>query len=65
MKEFDERKAIVPDRVLGYILKEYRQEMAELIHDIIECSLKTETIPKEWKRFYIMPMYKNGRKKTT
>ena len=28
MKKLDEKKAIGPDRVSGYILKEYRQEMA-------------------------------------
>ena len=33
MKELDERKAIGPDGVSGYILKECRQEMAEPIHD--------------------------------
>ena len=41
MKEVDERKAIGPDGVSGYILKECRQQMAEPIHDIIECSIKT------------------------
>ena len=34
MKELKERKAIGPDEVSGYILKECRQEMAEPIHDI-------------------------------
>ena len=34
----------------GYILEECRQEMAALIHDIIECSLKTGKNP------YIMKM---------
>ena len=35
MKELDERKEIGPDGISGYIFKECRQEMAELIHDII------------------------------
>ena len=39
MKELGERKAIGPDGVSGCILKECRQEMAEPIHDIIECSI--------------------------
>ena len=60
MKELDEREAIGPDGVLGYILKECRQEMAEPFHDIIECSIQTEKVPKEWKRADIMPIYKNG-----
>ena len=34
MKELDEKKAIGPDGVSGYILKEGSQEMAEPIHSI-------------------------------
>ena len=59
MKELDERKAIGPDGVSGYILKECRQEMGVPIHDIIECSIKTGKVPKEWKRADIKPIYKN------
>ena len=62
MKELDERKAIRPDEVSGYILKECRQEMAESIHDIFECSIKTGKVPKKWRRADIMPIYKNGNK---
>ena len=62
MKELDERKVIVPNGVSGYILKECRQEMAELIDDIIECSIKTGKVPKEWKRADVMPIYKNVNK---
>ena len=51
-----------PDVVSGHILKECRQEMAEPIH-IIECLIKTEKVPKEWKRANIMPIYKNGSEK--
>ena len=50
MKELDDKKAIGSDGVSGYILKECRQEMAEPIHDIIECSSRTGKVPKEWKR---------------
>ena len=50
MKELDKRKAIGPDGASGYILKECRQKMAEPIHDIIECSIKTAKVPKEWKK---------------
>ena len=62
MKEFDERKAIGPDEVSGCILNECKQEMAESFHDIIECSIKTGKVPKEWKRADIMPIFKNGNK---
>ena len=60
--ESDERKAIGPDRVSGYILKGCRREMSEPIHDVIQCSLKTGKVPKEWKRADIMPIYKHGNK---
>ena len=59
MKELDERKAIGPDGVSGYMLNKCRQEMAEPINDIIECSLKTGKFPKEWKRADIMIIFKN------
>ena len=62
MKELDEKKIIGPGGVSGYILKQCRQEMAEPIHDIIECSLKTRKVPKEWKRVAIMLIYKNENK---
>ena len=63
MKELDERKAIGPDEVSGDILMECRQEMAEPIHDIIECSIKTGKVPEEWKRANTMTIYRNGKKK--
>ena len=47
MKELDEKKAIGPDGVSEYILKECRQKMTEPIHDIIECSIKIGKVPKE------------------
>ena len=36
--------------------------MAKPIHDIIECSINAEKVPKEWKRIDIMPISKNGNK---
>ena len=61
-KTLDERKVIEPNGVLEYILKECRQELAEPIHDIIECSIKTGKFSKAWKRAEIMPIDKNGNK---
>ena len=58
MKELNERQTIGPDRASGYILKKCRQEMDEPIHDIIECSIKTGKVPKEWNR----AVYKNENK---
>ena len=49
MKQLDEKKAIGPDGVSRYILKKCRQEVAEPIYDIIECSIKTVKSPKKGK----------------
>ena len=62
MKELDEIILIGPGGVPGYILKECRQEMVELIQDIIACSIKTGKVLKEWKRVDIMPICKTGNK---
>ena len=35
--------------------------MAEPVHDIILCSIKTGEVRQEWKRADIMPIYKNGK----
>ena len=61
-KRLDERKAISPDRISGYILKACRQKMAEPIHDIIECFIKTGEVPQEWKKADAMPIYRKGYK---
>ena len=62
MKELDEKKAIGSDGVSGNILKECRQDMAEPIHDIIECSIRTRKVSKEWRRADIEPIYNNRNK---
>ena len=60
IKELEKRKTIGPDSVSGYMLKKCRQEMdVPVFFYIIECSLKTGTVPKEWKKADIMLIYKN------
>ena len=61
MKELDERKALGPDGVSGYSLKECRQEMAEPIYYISVFS-KQEKVPIESVRTYMILIYKNGSK---
>ena len=55
MKKLDERKTIGPDGVSGYILKD----------DVIECSIKTGKVLKDWKRADIMPIYEKWKKRRT
>ncbi len=62
LEELDTRKAMGPDEVNGWILKECREELEEPIWEIINSSLKEGKVPKEWKRANIVPLYKGGNK---
>ena len=48
MKELDEKKTIGQEGISGSILKECRQEMRYSNHYLIECSLKTGKVTKNW-----------------
>ena len=61
--ELEERKAVGPDGVSGYILKECRNELVRPIYDIIKCSITTGTVPKEWRRAEVDPIYKSGERR--
>ncbi|XP_050692945.1 uncharacterized protein LOC126983856 [Eriocheir sinensis] len=60
--ELEEGKAVGPDGVSGFMLKECRNELVGPIYDIIRCSIKTGTVPREWKRAEVVPIYKSGKK---
>lgn len=60
--ELEEGKAVGPDGVSGYILKKCRDELIVPIYDIIRCSVATGTVPNEWRRAEVVPIYKSGRK---
>ena len=62
LEKIDTRKAMGPDGVNGWILKECREQLEEPIWDIITSSLKEGKVPKEWKRANIVPIYKSGNK---
>ena len=61
-EKLDIRKAMGPDGVSKWILKECREELVEVVWDIISTSLMKGTVPKEWKRANIVPIYKGGKK---
>ena len=58
----DGNKVIGPDRVLGHILKECREELIDPIYNILKYSIETREVPKEWKRADVIPIYKGGSK---
>ena len=62
MEELEEGKAMGPDGVSSNILKACREELVEPIYDIIKYSLVSGTVPVEWKRAEVVPIYKSGKK---
>ena len=55
-EKLDIRKAMGPDGVSKWILKECREELVEPVWDIISTSLMEGAVPKEWKRANIVPI---------
>ena len=60
MKALDGTKSMGPDEVSGQILKECHEELIEPIFEIINYSIQTGTVPQEWKRADIIPIFKSG-----
>jgi hypothetical protein len=51
-----------PDLLHPRVLKEVRNEIAYPLKLIFECSLKTTSLPNDWKSGNITPIYKKGKK---
>ena len=62
MKELDVRKAMGPDGVAGWILKECADQLVKPVYNIIRHTLDKGELPLEWKRANIVPIYKGGDK---
>ena len=60
MRDLDVRKAMGPDNMAGWILKECADQLVLPIHSIIKSSLETGQVPKDWKRSNIVPIFKGG-----
>ena len=62
LEKLDARKAMGPDGVSHWALKECREQLVEPIWNVINSSLKEGKVPREWKRANIIPIYKGGKK---
>ena len=62
LENLDVRKAMGPDGVSGWTLKECKEQLVQPIWEVITSSIKEERVPKEWKRANIVPIYKGGKK---
>ena len=62
MKNLDVRKAMGPDEIACWILKECAEQLVKPVYHIINHSLETGRLPKDWKRANVVPIYKGGEK---
>ena len=53
-------KAIEPDEIPAYFLKEFSNEIAQILTLIFQCSIQQGTLPDEWKTVNIIPIFKKG-----
>ena len=62
LKNLNEHKACGPDSIPNYILKHFANELAPAITDIFDLSIKTGSLPSDWRNANISPVYKKGNK---
>ena len=55
-------KAAGPDNLSSRILKELHHEIAPILTDICNCSLREGIVPDDWRNATVTPVYKKGPK---
>ena len=55
-------KAAGPDNITARILKELSSSLAPLLQIIFQRSYDTSTVPSDWKKANVVPIYKKGQK---
>ena len=63
LRAIDPNKAYGPDQIPGRLLKECASESVPSPTQLINLSLRTGRVPKEWKCANIVPIFKKGRKR--
>merc|ERR1712035_156272 len=62
LKELDKRKAMGPDEISGWVMRECAEELSHPITTLYERSLKQGRIPYQWKLADITLLFKKGDK---
>jgi len=58
-------KAAGPDEIYPRILKEVASEIAPVLRCVFQTSLDSGTLPMDWRKAHICPIYKKGDKSAT
>ena len=62
LSSLNPKKAIGPDQVPTFLLKDYAEELAPILQVIFQQSLDTGMVPADWKRANVAAIYKKGDK---
>ena len=60
LQKLKPHKATGPDEIPAYLLKETSNEMAPILTFIFQASLLQSSVPSDWKKANIVPLFKKG-----
>jgi hypothetical protein len=60
LNKIDPRKAIGPDGIPTRFLKDHRSQLSSTLSKIFNYSLKTSSLPQDWKTANVPPVFKKG-----
>ena len=60
LKTLKPYKASGPDEIPAYLLKETSKEIAPALTFIFQASLQQSSIPSDWKKANVVPLFKKG-----
>ena len=66
--KLDARKATGPDGLSAYTLKEFSKHVPQFnacLTKILNCSIKTSTVPDDWRKANTCPIFKRGKSVAT
>ena len=62
LNQLNSNKASGPDNISARFLRETSSEIAPALAFIFQASLYQQCIPEDWRKAYVTPVYKSGKK---
>ena len=60
LKNLKPHKAFGPDEIPAYLLKETSKEITPVLTFTFQASLQQSSIPSDWKKATVVPLFKKG-----